>query len=96
MPKPNPLNPTCPVCGKPTTFNGVCPSGAKQYRCRRHSPNYTTTDSDRPAYRLGEKLGTALTQLEREARWKERDPEGYAAAQKRKRENKKRKKAAKS
>lgn len=92
MPSPNPLNPICPVCGKPTTFNGVCPSGARQYRCRRHTPNYTCTDSDRPAG--GQMLGDRkLTQSEREARWRERDPEGYAAAQKRKRENKKRKKA---
>lgn len=92
MPNPNPLNPICPVCGKPTTSNGVCPSGARQYRCRRHSPNYTTTDSDRPAG--GQVIGDRkLTQKECNARWKERDPEGYAASQKRR--NKKRKKANK-
>lgn len=88
MPSPNPNNPTCPVCDKPTTFNGVCPSGSRQYRCRRHSPQYTCTDSDRPAG--GQMIGDRkLTQKERDARWRQRDPEGYAAAQKRKREKRK-------
>lgn len=82
MPNPNLSNPICPVCGKPTTFNGTLPSGARQYRCRRHKPNYTFTDSCSPSG--GQLLGDRkLTQKEKAARWKERDPIGFKAAQKR-------------
>lgn len=88
MPKPNYDNPLCPYCHLPTSFNRNLPSGAKQYRCRRGCKNengktVTITDSDRPAFRLGEKSPTKLTQKEKEQRWKERDPEGYKAARKR-------------
>jgi len=90
----NPVNPVCPVCGKLTTLNRICPSGARQYRCRRHIATATTTDSDRPVGRqmLGDRK---LTQAERNARWKERDPVGYAANEKRKQEKRKQKKASK-
>jgi len=88
MPKPNPLNPICTQCGKHTTFNCTLPSGAKQYRCRRHTPNYTCTDSDRPEG--GQLLGDRkLTQKELTERWKLNDPEGYRAAQKRKQQKRK-------
>ena len=65
MPQSNVFNPICPICRRLTTYNGTLKSGAKQYRCRRHKPNWTCTDSDRPAYRLGEKLATAMTNAER-------------------------------
>ena len=82
MPIPNLSNPICPICGNPTTFNKLCPSGAKQYRCRRHTPNYTCTDSDRPVG--GQMIGDRkLTPKEKKERWKERDPIGFKAAQKR-------------
>jgi hypothetical protein len=88
MPKPNFTNPICPYCGKHTTFNKNLPSGAKQYRCRRHKPNFTCTNSDRPEG--GQLLGDRkLTQKELSDRWKANDPEGYRAAQNRKQEKRK-------
>jgi hypothetical protein len=66
-------------------------SGAQIYRCKRHEPNSTFTDSDRPATRLGEKSGKALTPKEKRLRWKERDPIGYAESQKRRNANRKKK-----
>jgi hypothetical protein len=65
MPQSNVFNPICPICRRLTTYNGTLKSRAKQYRCRRHKPNWTCTDSDRPAYRLGGKLPTSTTNAER-------------------------------
>ena len=54
------------ICGHLTTYNGTQASGAKQYRCRRHKPNWTYTDSDFGyACRKGGKSGTAMTVAER-------------------------------
>jgi len=63
MPKPNPTIPY--HCGRPMRKNGKQKSGAQQYRC---NCGFTCTDSDRPAYRLGEKLATAKTGAERAKR----------------------------
>jgi hypothetical protein len=90
MPKPNPLNPVCETCGKYTTYNQTLVSGAKEYRCRRHKPNYVCYDSDRGKGRppiLGDR---PLTDKELRERWKQNDPEGFKESQKRR--NKKRKK----
>lgn len=81
MPNPNPRvpnlsNPICPECGKPTTCNMTLESGSKQYRCRRHKPNYTCTDSDRPQGR--QPMG--LSQVELNKRYRDRHRERYLAA----------------
>jgi len=60
MPNPNPLNPY--HCGRPMRKSGKQKSGAQQYRCKC---GFTCTDSDFPAYRLGEKLATGMTASER-------------------------------
>jgi len=64
MPNSNPLNPI--HCGRPMRKSGKQKSGAQQYRCKC---GFTCTDSDRPAYRLGEKLPTAMTGAERFKKW---------------------------
>ena len=81
MPNPNPRvpnlsNPICLVCGKPTTFNKYLLSGAKQYRCRRHKPNYTCTDSELPQGR--QPMG--LSQVELNKRYRDRHPTRYLKA----------------
>ena len=88
MPAPNPDNPLCPICGKPTTYNMTTASGARQYRCRRHKPNYTCTDSDRPVgcTPLGE---IAMTKTEIDQRYRDANREKYRAAQKVRRDSKK-------
>ena len=79
MPNPNLLNPICLTCGKPTTYNMTLESGARQYRCRRHKPNYTVTDSDlsqgRPT--IGDK---PLTQVEINQRYRDRHQIKYLKA----------------
>ena len=89
MPVPNPDNPVCQhqfkdpvtgevtgICSHFTTFNHALPSGARQYRCRRHKPNYTVTDSGRPVGRaaIGDR---PMTQVELDRRYRERHPEKY-------------------
>ena len=64
MPNPNPLNPL--HCGRPMRKIGKQKSGAQQYRCKC---GYSYTDSDRLAYRLGEKLSAAKTGKERFKKW---------------------------
>jgi transposase len=88
MPAPNPNNPICPTCGKHTTYNMTLESGARQYRCRRHKPNFTCTDSDRPVGRPpdGE---VAMTQVELNQRYRDANREKYRAAEKVRRDNKK-------
>ena len=87
MPKPNANNPVCPVCGKYTTYNLTTASGAKQYRCRRHKPNYTCTDSDRPAG--GQCISDApMTNAERHKRHRESDPAYREKKNKRRRKKK--------
>lgn len=83
MPNPNPLNPICPHCGHYTTFNITLASGAKQYRCRRHTPNYTCTDSDRS---VGRPLKGAekLSNAERQRRHKANNLELYKAKRRKK------------
>lgn len=82
MPAPNPDNPICfhkiidangeiTICGHYTTFNKTLPSGARQYRCRRHKPNYTVVDSDRPVG--GQVIGDKpMSQVELNRRYRER------------------------
>ena len=62
--KPNPLNPY--HCGRPMRKSGKQKSGAQQYRCKC---GFSYTDSDRPAYRLGEKLATAVASAERSKKY---------------------------
>jgi hypothetical protein len=95
MPTPNPDNPICQhqiidpdtgevkICGHYTTFNQTLPSGAREYRCRRHKPNYTVTDSDHPVGRqpIGDK---AMSQAERDRRYRLSNPEKYREVHKRK------------
>jgi len=64
MPKPNTLNPI--NCGHAMRKNGKTKAGALQYRCKC---GFTCTDSDRPAYRKGEKLATAMSARERFKKW---------------------------
>lgn len=65
--------------------NGCTLSGFQNYRCRC---GYTWTDSD---HAIGRPplFDVAMTQSERDARWKEKDPEGYEAARIRKQEKRK-------
>ena len=84
MPNPNPRvpnlsNPICPECGKPTTCNMTLESGSKQYRCRRHKPNYTCTDSELPQGRptIGDK---PLTQVKLNQRYRDRHQRKYLKA----------------
>jgi hypothetical protein len=102
MSAPNPNNPICQhvytafvdgqevtaICGKPTTYNMTTASRARQYRCRRHKPNYTCTDSDRPVGcpPIGE---TAMSQIELNQRYRDANREKYRAAEKVRRDNKK-------
>lgn len=67
MPAINTDNPVCETCGAFTTFNKTLPSGARQYRCRRHTPNFTCTDSDRPAHRptIGDRVMTGYERLKK-------------------------------
>ena len=87
MPSPNYSNPMCPCCHLPTSADGKQQSGADRYRCRRGCKNergktVTITLSDRPAYRLKEKLATAKTQKQLNQEWKERNPIDYEESQK--------------
>jgi hypothetical protein len=83
MPVPNPLNPICETCGAFTTFNQTLPSGAREYRCRRHKPNYVCNDSDRPVGRpaIGDR---AMTRAEIDKRYRENNPEKYRETQRNK------------
>ena len=92
----DPDRPLCDYCQLPMCKNGANPSGAKVYKCHRgcvtdSGGKPTKILSDRPVGRP--KLEKRLTQAEYTARWKERDPDGYRAAMKRKQEkqNEKRK-----
>lgn len=88
MPAPNINNPICPICGVFATYNLTTASGAKQYRCRRHKPNYTCTDSDRPVG--GQCVGDApMTNAERQKRHKEKDPDTYREKKNKRRRKKK-------
>jgi hypothetical protein len=87
MPKPNPLNPICETCGAFTTFNQTLPSGAREYRCRRHKPNYVCNDSDRPVGRptIGDR---AMSRAEIDKRYREAHPEKYREIHRKKRAKK--------
>ena len=84
MPNPNPRvpnlsNPICLICGKPTTLNKTLLSGAKQYRCRRHNPNFTCTDSDR--LQGGQIKGKKpMTKIEANKRYRDRHRARYLKA----------------
>ena len=59
MPKPNPSNPKCPVCGAIVVDNGWNPSGERKYACRKHRPIWTYNGSKargRPTILKGRKL----------------------------------------
>lgn len=94
----DPDRPLCDYCQLPMLKNGANPSGAKVYKCHRgcltdSGGKPTKIISDRPVGRP--KLEKRLTQKEQTARWKERDPDGYRAAMKRKQEKRKANRKAK-
>lgn len=105
MPAPNPDNPICQhkikdpvtgevtgICGHYTTYNQTLKSGARNYRCRRHKPNYTYTDSDRAVGRqpIGDQ---PMSQAELDRRYREAHPDRYREIHRKKRAKKKKEKA---
>ena len=94
----DPDRPVCDYCQLPMLKNGAKASGAKVYKCHRgcltdSGGKPTKIISDRPVGRP--KAEEPLTQKEYTARWKERDPDGYHAAMKRKQEKRKANRKAK-
>ena len=94
----DPDRPVCDYCQLPMLKNGAKPSGAKVYKCDRgcvtdSGGKPTKILSDRPVGRP--KSDKALSQAEYTARWKERDPDGYYAAVRRKQEKRKANRKAK-
>ena len=74
MPKPNPSNPKCPVCGAIVVDNGWNPSGERKYACRKHRPIWTYNGSKargRPTILKGRKL-TNTERVERSVKKRKR------------------------